>query len=183
MEHIWVVHENCSNSYCSICEGGLGACSVCGGFEGTLTTDCCGRRITQLEEDQIYRQGRLDFRDGKWVREPNYDRTHYLPGIRIVHCKKEPYDVLIDRTTKWGNPFEIGKDGTREEVVAMHLFWVVRQPELMADLWQLKGKILGCWCDPDLCHGYNYVYLLEGKGPSVDLRFKYKSSSIINPSV
>jgi len=29
-------------------------------------------------------------------------------GAKVVHCKKEFYDILIDRTTKWGNPFKVG---------------------------------------------------------------------------
>jgi hypothetical protein len=65
------------------CDGGLGYCAVCGGFEGTLTTDCCGRKLTPNEEDRIYRKGNLDFKDGKWVDTPNYPRSnsnHRLTG-------------------------------------------------------------------------------------------------------
>lgn len=43
---------------------------------------------------------------------------------RVVHCKKEPYDVYIGRPSKWGNPFVIGKDGTREEVIAKYAEWI-----------------------------------------------------------
>lgn len=172
MEHTWY-KCNCDKSICQFCTGGLGLCTVCGSGEGTLTTECCGRRITRLEEDQIYRQGHLDFRDGKWVRASNYERDSGYSPIRIVHCKKEPYDVLIDRTTKWGNPFPIGKGVTREQSIMKHLFWVVQQPELMADLEELRGKTLGCHCDPQLCHGYNYVFLIEGLGPISDLRWEW----------
>ena len=66
-EHTWAVHKDCGNWSCPICVGGLGFCIVCGGAEGTLTTECCGRKITKEEEDRIYKQGNLDFRDGKWV--------------------------------------------------------------------------------------------------------------------
>ena len=41
--------------------------------------------------------------------------------MKVVHCKKEYYDVLIDRTTKWGNPFIIGRDGDRDGVVGVLL--------------------------------------------------------------
>jgi hypothetical protein len=27
------------------------------------------------------------------------------------------------------------------------------QPDLMARLPELKGKVLGCWCAPEACHG------------------------------
>lgn len=71
----------------------------------------------------------------------------------IVHCKKEPYDVYIGRPSKWGNPFTIGKDGTRNEVIEKYRKWILTQPQLLADLKELKGKILGCWCYPQHCHG------------------------------
>jgi len=71
----------------------------------------------------------------------------------VVHCKKSDHDVYIGRPSKWGNPFEIGKDGTREEVVKMYAVWLLAQPELMAALPELRGKVLGCWCSPKFCHG------------------------------
>ena len=71
----------------------------------------------------------------------------------VVHCKREPYDVYIGRPSKWGNPFSIGKDGTREEVILKYLKWLKNQPELIAALPELKGKRLGCWCAPKACHG------------------------------
>lgn len=57
----------CGEPICQFCSGGLALCTVCGGGEGSLTTECCGRRITKEEEDRIYKQGNLDFRDGKWI--------------------------------------------------------------------------------------------------------------------
>lgn len=44
--------------------------------------------------------------------------------MKIVHCKKEPYDIYIGRPGKWGNPFTIGKDGTREEVIVKYEEWI-----------------------------------------------------------
>lgn len=48
-----------------------GECVVCGGQErdGTLTTDCCGRRIVDMEAREIQR-GRFDFKSGRgWFEE------------------------------------------------------------------------------------------------------------------
>jgi hypothetical protein len=53
----------------------------------------------------------------------------------------------------WGNPFRIGKDGTREEVIAKYRDYVLSRPDLVAQLPELKGKVLGCWCKPLQCHG------------------------------
>lgn len=35
----------------------------------------------------------------------------------VVNKYKEEYDIYIGRGSRWGNPFVIGKDGTREEVI------------------------------------------------------------------
>lgn len=80
---------------------------------------------------------------------------------KVVNCEREDYDVYIGRPnpknswkkSKWGNPFKIGRDGTREEVLQKYRTWVVHQPELLNDLHELEGKTLGCWCKPDDCHG------------------------------
>lgn len=72
---------------------------------------------------------------------------------RVVHCKKASYDVYIGRPSKWGNPFVIGPDGTRDEVIAKYRAWLLAQPALVAALPELKNKTLGCWCAPQACHG------------------------------
>jgi len=73
--------------------------------------------------------------------------------MSVVHCKKSKYDVYIGRPSIWGNPFEIGKDGTREEVIEKHEKWIKTQPQLLSQLPTLKGKTLACWCSPKSCHG------------------------------
>lgn len=82
----------------------------------------------------------------------------------VVHCKKSRYDIYIGRPSKWGNPFEIGKDGNRKQVIEKYRGWILDQPELMNSLHELEGKILGCWCHPQACHGDVLVELLNGKG-------------------
>jgi hypothetical protein len=76
-----------------------------------------------------------------------------IEKTRVVHFKKEPYDVYIGRPSVWGNPYEIGKDGTRGEVIAKYKEYLLGNPELMLLLPMLKGRVLGCWCHPDACHG------------------------------
>ena len=72
---------------------------------------------------------------------------------KVVHCKRSAFDVYIGRPSKWGNPFAIGKDGTREEVITKFEAWIKTQPHLLAALPELHGKVLGCWCSPQACHG------------------------------
>lgn len=74
--------------------------------------------------------------------------------MRVVHCKKQPYDTYIGRPGPYGNPFAIGRDGTRAEVIAKYEAWLLSQPELLARVrTELCGKVLGCWCAPQACHG------------------------------
>lgn len=72
---------------------------------------------------------------------------------RVVHCKKEPYDVFIGRSSKWGNPFKIGRDGNRDEVIRKYRKYILNNKKLLNDIHELKGKTLGCYCKPKKCHG------------------------------
>ena len=57
----------------------------------------------------------------------------------------------------------IGRDGAREEVIAMYERWLRdERPDLMATLHELRGKDLVCWCAPKLCHGDVLLRLANG---------------------
>jgi hypothetical protein len=79
----------------------------------------------------------------------------------VVHCKREAFDVYIGRGRgecgRWGNPFRIGPDGTREQVIAKYRAWlwgeIASGAIALEDLAALSGKVLGCWCSPSPCHG------------------------------
>lgn len=87
---------------------------------------------------------------------------------QVVHCKKSDYDIYIGRPSKWGNPFS-HRQGTsaefkvsnRAEAIQKYEEWILTQPHLMADLRELRGKVLGCWCNPKPCHGNILVQLIE----------------------
>ena len=78
--------------------------------------------------------------------------NYYKMNTRVVHCKKEKYDVYIGRPSKWGNPFHV-PPYERGEAVEKYREWMLTQPRLLKDLHELKGKVLGCWCKPRACHG------------------------------
>lgn len=82
---------------------------------------------------------------------------------KVVHQKKEHYDVLISRPSKWGNPFVIGKDGTRKEVIQKYEEYLRNNQELMNQILELDGKVLGCWCSPLPCHGDVILKIIEEK--------------------
>jgi hypothetical protein len=88
----------------------------------------------------------------------------------VVHCKKEPYDVYIGRPSKWGNPYTHIKDKTtkaefivktRKEAIEKYREYLLNNKQLMLDLHELEGKVLGCWCKPAACHGDVLIELLN----------------------
>ena len=75
---------------------------------------------------------------------------------KVVNCRTSGYDVYIGRPSKWGNPFVIGKDGSREEVIQKYEKWIMSDENATLRTQikkELKGKVLGCWCKPKACHG------------------------------
>ena len=74
---------------------------------------------------------------------------------RVVHCEKERYDVYIGRPSKWGNPFRVGVETEENRQAAIDQFreWIKGQPQLLSQIGELRGKVLGCWCKPQACHG------------------------------
>lgn len=82
----------------------------------------------------------------------------------VVNRRSNPItsnNIYIGRPSQWGNPFQIGRDGTREQVIAKYRDWIVTQPKLMGDLHTLAGKRLCCYCYPLPCHGDVLADLVE----------------------
>jgi hypothetical protein len=74
----------------------------------------------------------------------------------IAWAKAKGLYVRIARPSIWGNPYKIGKHGTREEVIEKYSTWLwlpKQQQYLLERLPELRGKVLGCWCYPEPCHG------------------------------
>jgi hypothetical protein len=84
-----------------------------------------------------------------------------VPVTSVVNVKEQDCEVFIARPSKWGNPFIIGVHGSRLDVIKKYQSWIFTQPKLLADLWELKGKKLGCHCTPALCHGHFLAQLAE----------------------
>lgn len=84
---------------------------------------------------------------------------------KLLNRYKDPIPVnavYIGRPSIWGNPFVIGKDGTREEVIEKYEKWLLGQPNLLSQLYTLRDKDLVCYCSPKLCHGNVLLKLLVG---------------------
>lgn len=86
-----------------------------------------------------------------------------LIPTRAVNKKSgERYDIYIGRGSIWGNPFVIGRDGTRKEVISKYRDYLLSRPDLLALIPTLQGKVLGCFCKPSACHGDVLAALADG---------------------
>jgi hypothetical protein len=56
--------------------------------------------------------------------------------------------VYIGRGSKWGNPFRIGPEENRADVIAQHELWLANQHDLLRTLDELRGRDLVCFCAP-----------------------------------
>lgn len=72
--------------------------------------------------------------------------THYVPGAV---------------GSKWANPFKVDKHGTREECLIKYENYVRSRSDLIDNIGELDGKVLGCWCHPEGCHGHVLVKLVN----------------------
>ncbi len=77
--------------------------------------------------------------------------------MRVLNTRTDtipPDAIYVGRPSKWGNPFAIGKDGTRAEVIEKYREWVTGAGAdgNLFDVRELRGKDLVCWCAPEPCH-------------------------------
>lgn len=81
------------------------------------------------------------------------------------HHQNAPSDAVnIMRPGKWGNPYSIGKDGDRAQVIKYFRAYALSQPDyVLAIKRELKGKDLVCCCAPLPCHGDVLIEIAEGK--------------------
>lgn len=95
----------------------------------------------------------------EWMKEPN---NVYIGrgGVVFIDGKRFPKE-----NSKFANPYKIGQDGTREEVIDKYKKYIENkiftEKTFKNDLLELKNKILGCWCKPDFCHGDILLELID----------------------
>ncbi len=78
-KHKAVIHINCQETHCPVCDGGLYICEVCGLIEGSLTTDCPGVESWCNKNELIYK-GLLDYKNGEWVKNCSPHSPQYFKG-------------------------------------------------------------------------------------------------------
>lgn len=94
-----------------------------------------------------------------------------LPKTRVVNIRREACDVYVGRVGlgsdgRFGNPYRIGKNGTREEVLEKFRKYfynrIATDDKFHLEVLQLKGLRLGCFCAPRPCHADVLAAYLDG---------------------
>ena len=93
---------------------------------------------------------------------------------RVVHVHHAAYDTYIGRrcgtlaASKWCNIFRLDRESERRHVLRQYTDHLLAATRLLADLHELRGKTLGCWCRKPghdvLCHGLVLVALCDALG-------------------
>ena len=100
-----------------------------------------------------------------------------MPKIDVWAIKKEfghlvvninapdaRWDVLVDRTTDFGNPYKLHIDLPKNRALVCirfhaHLQQLIRSGQMpMERLADLANNVLGCHCAPKLCHAHIIAY-------------------------
>lgn len=100
------------------------------------------------------------------IRKANLKKIGYRD---LEHWLENPNHIYIGRNmvfyvpgsvkSKWANPFNVKKYG-RDKCLELYREHILNS-DLKNQLPELKGKVLGCWCCPDPCHGDILVELLK----------------------
>jgi hypothetical protein len=81
-------------------------------------------------------------------------------GVVFIGGKRYPPKQSI-----FANPYKVGRDGTREEVIKKYDTYIrdriEKDQDVKSRLLKLRGKNLGCWCKPEACHGDILLKLIE----------------------
>ena len=107
-----------------------------------------------------------------WQARVNTMKSIYKVEVVNKQAERRRAGIWIDRRSVLGNPFKIGRDGPREQVIEQYRIWLRRQ-------WKGQGKVydelvrlaalsmhepvcLLCWCKPLGCHGDVVVEAMAG---------------------
>jgi len=102
--------------------------------------------VVNIRKAELKKQGYRDLEH--WIEDENH----------VYIGRKNPY-VKGTHSSIWRNKFTVKMHG-REGCIEQYEKYVRGRKDLMSQLPSLKGKVLGCWCKPEGCHGDVLVKLL-----------------------
>ena len=137
--------------------------------DGRVTAQIITQAVQESKPEHEWTEDELDRRatveaGGTVVANMHQETDRAL----LTWARKTDRFVRIDRNSELGNPFELGPDGDRNTVCDSFEIYFGRKYSLHDRVLGLKGKVLGCWCYPERCHGNHFIELLEGEARDDD---------------
>lgn len=130
--------------------------------------------MLKVAKEHKYEQRKQDAQKEQWSDEEAEIMQRVKLGETVVinmnkHLKVLKYAednglyVRIDRFSDWGNPFLLDDDGNRDEVCDwFENYYLPFRKSLLKKIKHLKGKVLGCHCYPNRCHGETLKSIVDG---------------------
>ena len=95
--------------------------------------------------------------DRELIEQMKAGRTVVINTYKNFHALRYARDegifVAIDKPSDWANPFLMGQDGNRDEICDKYEIFYGLKTSLHGKIRGLRGKVLGCHCYPQRCHG------------------------------
>ena len=130
------------------------------------------RATTMKKAEQLVKEDRLTACQDLWTDSQKERQRLVQQGVTVVASQRaneqnQPVDaallvwakengllVSVDRSSIWGNPFELPGDGDRTLVCKLYADqYLPYKASLHKRKQELMGKVLACWCHPQQCHG------------------------------
>lgn len=122
--------------------------------KGKLTEAIVTRAVEEVKPEYEWSQSELERKAIAEAGGTVVANMHQDSDRAILHWAKSTNRFIrIDRSSDWGNPFEMPADGDRDTVCDSYEIFFPRKFSLHNRLDELRGKVLGCWCYPQRCHG------------------------------
>lgn len=87
------------------------------------------------------------------IRVDHWRNRHAYPMAEWVYIGRANTRAGQPHDSPWANPYVIGRDGDRAEVLEKYRVYITDHEWMMKRLPQLNGRVLLCWCKPSACHG------------------------------
>jgi len=136
------------------------------GFTADLAVSMGASFVVQTASELSCTHGIIFDHDGALAPVEELLKNLGIPGKKIAlklctvvnKDHGDDYDVYIGRGTVWGNPYPIGLEGDREEVLRKYQYDFDRRYLRFFEnhdhnVKRIRGKVLGCHCKPAACHG------------------------------
>jgi hypothetical protein len=142
---ITIIDHDLAPAFVHVRKGGTVVCPTAGLGTGLAELPSRAPRIFAYIRQSVIRLKRLGTPAGN-------SAIPRILNMRDIRGPLLPNARYCGRPSPWGNPFIIGRDGTRDEVCDKHQVWLPTQSRLMAMIPALTGQDLVCHCAPERCH-------------------------------